>query len=156
VLSACAQIYLHPSRSDPPPASGTDPKRDTCRAKDRLRVLLVEDEALVALDMETSLQAAGFEVVGTADTQDDAVAMARQYSPDVIVMDITLRKGDGISAAMAIGDANCIVFVSGNSDPKTEARARRVMPAAVFLKKPYNADELPRAVMQAFARHTGS
>jgi DNA-binding NarL/FixJ family response regulator len=115
------------------------------------RVLIVEDEALVALDIEVALQEAGYTVLGTVDTQDEAIAEARQLQPDIVVMDITLRQGDGIAASRAIGSQACIVFVSGNSDPRTLAAARHASPAG-FLSKPFTADELVRAVGRAWER----
>ena len=66
------------------------------------RVLIVEDEALVAMNIESALAEAGFDVLGTVDTEADAVAAAERMRPDVILIDITLRDGDGISAAKTI------------------------------------------------------
>jgi len=114
------------------------------------RVLVVEDEALVAMNIEGALTEAGFEILGIVDTEADAVAAAEHLRPDVILIDITLREGDGISAAKAIQAKTKahIVFISGNSDPGTLAAAGKLNPAG-FIRKPFVTDRLARLVMDA-------
>lgn len=116
------------------------------------RVLIVEDEGLVALNIEGTLTEAGFEVVGIVDTEDDAVAAAQQLRPDVILLDITLRQGDGISAGRRIKQSADIkiIFVSGNSDPRTLAAADAVKPAG-FIRKPFVTESLAKFVSDAIA-----
>src|SRR5579872_6200250 len=80
--------------------------------RERLRILIVEDEAVLAMDMEFSLTQAGFDVVGVADSEGEALLLAHQEHPDLVLMDITLRDGDGLAAARAIADRAKIVFVS--------------------------------------------
>ena len=116
------------------------------------RVLIVEDEALVAMDIEDSLSGCGFEIVGIVDSEAEAIEAAIRHEADVVLMDITLREGDGISAARALV-ARCrakIIFVSANSDPATLAAAMALKPAA-FIRKPFVAHELPRLVEDALA-----
>ena len=109
----------------------------------RLRVLIVEDEALLAMDMEFSLTQSGFDVVGIADTEREAVLLVDQQRPDLILMDITLRDGDGLAVARAIADRKAkIVFVSASSDPATLAAAEALRPLG-FIRKPYASHELP-------------
>jgi DNA-binding NarL/FixJ family response regulator len=117
-----------------------------------LRVLIVEDEALVAMNMESALAEAGFELLGTVDTEADAIAAAERMQPDVVLIDITLRQGDGISAAKAIQEKlkTRIIFVSGNSDPRTLAAANKINPAG-FIRKPFVTDRLARLVIDAIA-----
>ena len=113
-------------------------------------VLIVEDEALVALDIEQILGAAGFTILATVDTEREAIDAAGQLKPDAILMDIALRQGNGISAARAIaafGPA-CIIFLSGNSDPSTLA-AVASLDSAGFIHKPYQSGQLPLQVAQA-------
>jgi DNA-binding NarL/FixJ family response regulator len=114
------------------------------------RVLIVEDEGLVAMNMESALAEEGFAIVGIVDNEIDAVAAAERLKPDVILMDITLRDGDGISAARTILKTldTRIVFVSGNSDPQTLAAAQELRPAA-FIRKPFVSDSLARLVRTA-------
>ncbi len=117
-----------------------------------LRVLIVEDEALVAINMESALADAGFEIVGTVDTEADAVAEAERIRPDIVLMDITLREGDGISAAKEIQKKlkTHIIFISGNSDPSTLAAAEKINPAG-FIRKPFVTDRFAMLVLDAVA-----
>jgi DNA-binding NarL/FixJ family response regulator len=115
------------------------------------RILIVEDEALVALDIEQVLRSAGFEVVGIADTQAAAVAEATRLAPDLILMDITLREGNGIEAARALGARVPIVFVSANADQGTLAAAHAARPAG-FIRKPFGPDELVATVGHVIGR----
>lgn len=128
------------------------PEEQSGRGASRLRILIVEDEALVALDLENILREAGFEIVGIVDTEADAVAKAEHLRPDVVLMDIALRQGDGISAARQLRDVPTqIVFVSGNSDPGTLAAVHALGPAG-FIRKPFAAERLPAQIAQAVAR----
>jgi two-component system, response regulator PdtaR len=116
------------------------------------RVLIVEDEGLVALNIEGALAEAGFAIVGILDTEDEAVAVAQRLRPDVVLLDIALREGDGISAAKRIKQATdaLIIFISGNSDPRTVAAAEEVGPAG-FILKPFVTDSLAKVVRDAIA-----
>src|SRR5215510_3513844 len=67
------------------------------------RVLLVEDEAVIARDIESRLRSSGFAVAAVVDTGEEAVAAAGKLSPDLVLMDIRLKgRLDGIEAAGAI------------------------------------------------------
>src|SRR5438045_4080818 len=90
-------IVRSPLRS---PLSETNEEK--VRDREPLRVLIVEDEAILAMDMAFSLTQSGFDVVGVADTEREAVLLVDQQRPDVVLMDITLRDGDGLAAARAI------------------------------------------------------
>jgi DNA-binding NarL/FixJ family response regulator len=128
------------------------------KAKDResLRVLIVEDEAVLAMDMEFSLTQSGFDVVGIADTEREAVLLFNQQRPDVVLMDITLRDGDGLAAARAIADrAAKIVFVSASSDPATLAAAEALRPLG-FIRKPYAGHELPGMLRKMLSLDAGN
>jgi DNA-binding NarL/FixJ family response regulator len=116
------------------------------------RVLIVEDEALVALNIEGALIEAGFDVVGTFDTEHEAVNAAQQLRPDLVILDITLSEGDGISAAKKIQQLTSakIIFVSGNSDPRTLSAAYGVQPAG-FIRKPFATETFAKFVIEALA-----
>jgi DNA-binding NarL/FixJ family response regulator len=116
------------------------------------RVLIVEDEALVALNIEGALTEAGFDVVGTFDTEHEAVNAAQQLRPDLVILDITLSEGDGISAAKKIQQSTSskIIFVSGNSDPRTLSAAYGVQPAG-FIRKPFVTESFAKFVIDALA-----
>jgi two-component system, response regulator PdtaR len=120
------------------------------KAETPKRILIVEDEALVAMNMEIALAEDGFDIVGIVDNEADAVAAAIRLKPDAILLDITLRDGDGISAARSILKdlATWIIFVSGNSDPVTLAAAHQLKPAG-FIRKPFVTDRLAGLVRNA-------
>src|SRR3546814_16413792 len=80
----------------------------------------------------------GLAVCGIADTADEAVAMAEQHRPDVVLMDVRLKgKKDGIDAAQRIyGDVGCpIVFVKGSRETWTVERIKADNPAAIRFKQ---------------------
>lgn len=117
----------------------------------RGRVLIVEDEYFLALENEAVLHAAGYEVVGTAATGADAVLLAREKRPDIVLMDIRLAgPRDGIDAAIEISDrfGIAIIFATALSDGETRERAERAF-ALGWLSKPYSSDEMLGAVSRA-------
>lgn len=118
-----------------------------------VRVLIVEDDALVALDMETILLQAGCDVVSVVDSEHAAVDTAQRLQPDIILMDIALRKGDGISAARSIRRRMdlAVVYVSGNTDQATVARAATTRPAG-FVRKPFDGPQLLAALRSALSK----
>lgn len=67
-----------------------------------IRVMIAEDEELTRLMVRTQLEQLGYEVVGEAETGEDAVRIALQTQPDVIIMDIRMPLMDGIEAARQI------------------------------------------------------
>lgn len=110
----------------------------------RKRILVVEDEALLALDTAEMLRAMGCVVVGIAATADDAVVQAGRLRPDVVLMDIRLKGGkDGIEAAAEIRAFHgCpLIFVTAQSDEAILSRARAANPAG-FLFKPFAESDL--------------
>jgi CheY-like chemotaxis protein len=116
-------------------------------------VLLVEDEALVALDIRRTLHRFGYTVCATAATADDAVRIAEAMRPDVVLMDIRLQgERDGISAAAEIRQhlGLPIVYITAYADPQTRARAAATGPSG-FVSKPFSAEILKQAVDQALA-----
>lgn len=108
------------------------------------RVLIVEDEFLIALAAESDLEAEGFAVVGKAATYEKAVDLARATRPDLILMDVRLGAGrDGIEAAIAIRRELDVpvVFATGSINAENIHRAEAAQPAG-WLAKPYTSDEL--------------
>jgi DNA-binding NarL/FixJ family response regulator len=104
------------------------------------RVLIVEDEMFVAMDIELVVQKSGHQVVGFAGTADRAVALADELHPDLVLMDIRLRgERDGIDAAIEIRKRFDIpsLIISAFSDAPTHERAA---PARVlgFISKPFD------------------
>ena len=108
------------------------------------RVLLVEDDWLISLDLEATLEAADLEVVGTAVTAGEAVNLALAHHPDLVVMDIRLQGDrDGIDAALEIYSETGIrsLFISANDDEETRNRALAANPVG-WLSKPFRSAQL--------------
>ena len=118
-----------------------------------LRILIVEDELLIALDAEIALEAAGHDVVGTATTEEQAVEMALSHQPELVIVDLRLAGGGCgrtvVKRLRPILDVH-IIFASGNLDPAMRARLREFEPLAM-LSKPYSSDELVRTIATSAA-----
>lgn len=82
------------------------------------RILIVEDEAITALDLKYSLEELGYEVVDTVDTGQDAIDTAIETKPDVVLMDIKLKGAmEGIEAAEIISEYKIpIIYLTANTD----------------------------------------
>lgn len=109
------------------------------------QILLIEDEAIVALSLTKDLERMGYGVSGTANCVADAILLAQEHKPDLVLMDIELKDDDldGIDAARclkALYDVP-VIFVSGQSDPDTIRRASEASPVG-FLTKPLRMNEL--------------
>jgi two-component system, response regulator PdtaR len=110
----------------------------------KLKVLIVEDEFFIALDAEEQVRSLGHTVVGTAVSAEQAIQIAGEAQPDVVLMDIRLvGPVDGIAAALEIRSRYGIeaIFVTANTDPSTLARAESIRPVAV-LQKPLTKERL--------------
>src|SRR5262245_51628366 len=115
------------------------------------RILIVEDEAIVALDIEERLRRLGYEVVGIADSCAGALASAAALHPDLVLMDVELRNGtgaDGIAAAeqLRANLAVPVVFLTAYSDAATLERAKRASPHG-YVVKPFEERDL-RATLE--------
>ncbi len=109
-----------------------------------IRILIVEDEAIVALDISQKLEQLGYSVTGTASNFEEAVSQAETTSPDLVLMDIHLRgEKDGIEAAKTILDRMDIpvVYLTAYSDNETLRKAAR-SGAYAYIKKPYSDAEI--------------
>lgn len=119
------------------------------------RVLVVEDEALIAEEIADRLRRRLYDVVGVADTGHDAVRQAWAARPDLILMDIRLKGGiDGIETAALVKERLDvpIVFLTAHSDESTLARAREAAPYSYILKPLQERDML--AIDMALYRHS--
>lgn len=108
------------------------------------KILIVEDNELVALETNERLKRLGYAVTGIATTGDDAVALARSTMPDLILMDINLKgEMDGITATEQIATFLDVpvIFLTAYSDDATLQRARKTKPVA-YLIKPFKEREL--------------
>jgi DNA-binding NarL/FixJ family response regulator len=116
------------------------------------RILLVEDEYIIAIEIEQWLLDSGHDVVGIVANAEDAVAAATGAKPDLVVMDVRLAAdGDGIDAAKQILARTGIrsLFASAHSDARTRSRADMVQPLG-WLTKPYSRTEFLVALDTAF------
>ncbi|MCI6584388.1 MAG: response regulator [Mobiluncus porci] len=118
------------------------------------RAIVAEDEALIRLDIVETLKENGFEIVGEAGDGEEAVNLAIEHEPDLIVMDIKMPRLDGISAAEKImKEAPCaIVMLTAFSDKELIERAKDAGTMA-YLVKPFAAKDLLPAVEVALSRH---
>lgn len=113
-----------------------------------MRVLLVDDDQLIRFVHQMFIERAGHEVVGVAEEETQAVSLALELKPDVIVMDIRLEDGtNGISAMKTIQQTLEIpaIYISGNSDTRTLDEAEQTFMKA-FLVKPVTQDEIAKAL----------
>jgi two-component system, response regulator PdtaR len=117
------------------------------------RVVLAEDEALIRLDLKEMLEEEGFRVVGEAGDGEQAVALATELRPDLVVLDVKMPRLDGISAAEQIARARLapVVIVTAFSQRDLVERAREAG-AMAYLVKPFTKADLLPAVEMAMAR----
>jgi two-component system, cell cycle sensor histidine kinase and response regulator CckA len=119
------------------------------------RVLIVEDERLVARDIQARLERLGYRPIGTTRFGDAAVAMAAEHRPDIVLMDIRLAGDmDGIAAALAIRSQLQlpVVYLTAYADEQTLARARVTEPFGYILK-PFDERELSTVIEMALFKH---
>ena len=119
------------------------------------KILIVDDEGIIAMDLRNQLEDFGYEVVATAFSGGQAISLAVEHKPDLIMMDIVLKGNmDGISAAQLITEAMDIpvIFLTSYSDPATIKRAKTVG-AYGYLIKPFRPDELHSSIEVALYKH---
>ena len=117
------------------------------------RILVAEDEAIIRLDLAEMLGEAGYDVVGQASNGEQAVEMARELEPDLVIMDIKMPVMDGISAAEEIGAAKIcpVVMLTAFSQTELVERARDAGVMA-YIVKPFTAADLGPAIDIARSR----
>ena len=115
------------------------------------RIMVVEDEAFVVLDIASRLRNLGYEVVGTASSESEAVEKAQQTDPDLVLMDIRLRgDSDGIAAATRIREMSGtpVIFLTAYSDEDTLRRAKVTEPFG-YIVKPIEEQSMRAAIEMA-------
>jgi CheY-like chemotaxis protein len=115
------------------------------------RLLIVEDDVLLASAVQELLRDSGFEVVGTAGSAAAALSLAKDQNPQLALIDISLVGPiDGIELACRLRDEYRIptIFLSGLADPEARERALIAQPLG-FLRKPYRASQVYNAVQKA-------
>ncbi|MDD5142342.1 response regulator [Methanoregula sp.] len=118
------------------------------------KILVVDDEAIITMQLEERLHAMGYTVIGMAASGEDAIEKARRLSPDLILMDIVMPgKLNGIEAAKVIADELSIpvVFVTSYADDTIIEKAKQVGPYG-YIVKPFNELEIKAAIEVALFR----
>jgi DNA-binding NarL/FixJ family response regulator len=139
-LSQPGAVFAHAESAGPRPRSATAE-----------RILLIEDDFLVANQIEAALIDAGFEIAGVGSSADEAIELASSQQPALCVMDIRLAGGrDGIEAAIEIFKALGIrcIFATAHADPEARVRAEKAVPLG-WLQKPFSMTSLVAAVRSA-------
>lgn len=129
--------------------AGTPPERATPALSPpgtSLRILVVEDESMIALALCEILEQMGHEICGTASTEAGAVGAAHHTNPDLIIIDGRLREGSGIAAIRKILSARYVphILVSGESLAAEDLDA-----CAIVMRKPFSDHELLAAIARA-------
>lgn len=127
-----------------PPASGEESQKKAIGKK--LRVLVVDDQPAVAEVVADSIQYAGHEIVGIARDGVEAVEKAKELKPDLVVMDISMPRMNGVEAMKAIlaaGAAKRILLMSGEYRSLGVTRDEMMRHgASAFMEKPFNVGDL--------------
>lgn len=118
-----------------------------------LRVVIAEDEALIRLDLREMLMEEGFDVVGEAADGEQAVALADELLPDLVICDVKMPKMDGIAAAALISAKRIapVVMLTAFSQRDLIEKARDAG-AMAYLVKPFQKRDLLPAVEMAISR----
>ena len=117
-------------------------------------ILIVEDEAIVALDLKLQLQDLGYAVCGVAASGEQALELIAQTAPDLIMVDVHLQgRMDGIDVAAAVRSAHGtpVIFLTSHSDDETVRRAAHAG-AYGYLTKPYQLRELRAGIEVALTK----
>lgn len=118
-----------------------------------IRVVVAEDEGLIRMDVVATLQEAGYQVVGEAADGEEAIRLATELEPDLVVMDIKMPKLDGISAAEKISLLKIpVVLLTAFSQADLVARAADAG-AMAYVTKPFKPSDLLPAIQIALSRH---
>jgi two-component system, response regulator PdtaR len=117
------------------------------------RVLIAEDEALIRLDLKEMLEEEGYAVVGEANDGEEAVALATELRPDLVILDVKMPKLDGIAAAERIAGGRIapVIILTAFSQRDLVERAREAG-AMAYLVKPFQKKDLMPTVEMAASR----
>ena len=119
----------------------------------KLRILLADDEALIRLDLREMLTEAGHEIVGEAANGQEAVQLAQELHPDIVIMDVKMPVMDGLTAAQQITEAEIapVLLLTAYSQQDIVARATDAGVIA-YLVKPVREQQLFPAIEVAVSR----
>ena len=117
------------------------------------RILIAEDEAIIRLDLQETLEEEGYEVVGAVGRGDEAVALVRELSPDLAILDIKMPGMDGIAAAKEIaGNRRAAVLILTAFSQRDLVEQATAAGAIGYLVKPFQKSDLIPAIEVAMAR----
>jgi DNA-binding LytR/AlgR family response regulator len=119
-----------------------------------MKILIVEDQMLIAANIANQLEGIGYEVVGIIPRGEEAVKFVQNEKPDLVLMDINLKgELDGIETAQRMQQDGKIpiIYLTANSDDAHFERAKETNPYA-FISKPFKKLDLQRAIELASAR----
>ena len=117
------------------------------------RIVIAEDEAIIRMDLREMLEEEGYEVVGEAADGDDAMRLAEQLRPDLVILDIVMPETDGLTAAEHIVEQElaAVLILTAFSHRDKVARATRAGVMA-YLVKPFDKSDLVPAIEVAVQR----
>ena len=113
-------------------------------------ILIVEDEAIIGLELKLELESHGFKTCRLASSSEKAIALAREETPDLLIMDVSLARGrDGIETASQIRAQQDIplIIVTGYPDAEQEPAVTGLRPLKIFIK-PLSVTELVDFIRQ--------
>jgi response regulator NasT len=121
----------------------------------RLRVVIAEDQALIRMDLAEMLAEEGYAVVGQATDGEEAIALAEEHRPDLVVLDVKMPRLDGISAAQRIAEQRIapVVILTAFGQRELVERARDAG-AMAYVVKPFTKNDLVPAIEMAVSRYT--
>ncbi|MFO7658135.1 MAG: response regulator [Bacteroidales bacterium] len=120
-----------------------------------IRILLVEDEMIIAEDLKIQLQKLGYAITGIAKSYEKALELINAEIPDLMLVDIILKgEKDGITLAEKVQEKHDIplIFLTSHADKNTVERAKKVHPNG-YLIKPYEREDLYTAIEIAFSNY---
>lgn len=113
------------------------------------KILIVEDESIIAFDLEACLVDFGYDVVGVTGFGEEAIKLADELKPDLVLMDIMLKgQMDGVTAAQRINNKSPVIFLTAYANSATIERAETTKPYG-YLNKPFDDKVLYATVEQA-------
>jgi response regulator NasT len=117
------------------------------------RVLIAEDEALIRLDLKEMLEEEGYAVIGEAGDGEEAIQLAEELRPDLVILDVKMPRMDGIAAAQVIADRRIapVVILTAFSQRDLVERARTAG-AMAYLVKPFQKKDLLPTIEMAASR----
>ena len=117
------------------------------------RVVIAEDEAIIRLDLQETLEEEGYEVVGETGRGDEAVKLVRELEPDLAILDIKMPGLDGLAAAREIvAEGRCAVLILTAFSQRDLIEQARDAGALAYLVKPFQKSELIPAIEVALGR----